>query len=294
MKLTILRGISGSGKSTTAEALRSMGHKVVSRDAIRIGQFGVEFDPAIEGEVSVIEKAMLHAYLKEGYDVVSDNTNIEWKFVKAIAKIGYRYGADVEVKVFDVPLAEAIKRNDKRAALGGRFVDHSVIERQYNRFKSNKNSQLEPVQELKPYSGTSGKPKAFMVDIDGTLAHMRDKRGPFDWKKVGLDDVDETIASIVQGQHRLGLKVIVMSGRDESCREETLEWLTYDAGVWVDELFMRPANDFRPDNLIKIELFDAHVRDNYDVRFVLDDRDQVVEAWRRMGLKCLQVEFGDF
>ena len=32
----------------------------------------------------------------------------------------------------------------------------------------------------------------------------------------------------------------------------------------------------------------------FDVKFVLDDRDQVVEMWRDMGLPCFQVAPGDF
>lgn len=296
MKLTIVRGISGSGKSTWTNAQSA---KIVSRDAIRIGLFGVEYDPSIESDVTLVEHAMIAAYLKAGHDVISDNTNIEWKFVKALAKIGYRYGAEVELKVFDVPLKEAKRNNDHRAMLGGRHVPHEIIERQHARFQSTKANELEPVPELIPYSGTPGKPKAFLVDIDGTLAHMRDYRGPFDWHKVSLDDVDEVISNIVYDitfgayERNASYEVIVMSGRDESSREETIKWL-HKHHISFDRLFMRPAGDFRPDNIVKHELFNNHVRDNFDVQFVLDDRQQVVDMWRRMGLTCLQVAEGDF
>ena len=33
---------------------------------------------------------------------------------------------------------------------------------------------------------------------------------------------------------------------------------------------------------------------NYNVKFVLDDRNRVVEMWRSLGLTCLQVADGDF
>lgn len=295
-KLTIVRGISGSGKSTWA---RSQAAVVVSRDDIRIGIFGVEYDPNVEENVTLIEHAMIAAYLKVGKDVVSDNTNIEPKFVKAIAKIGYRYGAEVELKVVDVSLAAAKKNNDHRAMMGGRHVPHEVIERQHSRFQSTKNFVLPDVPALIPYSGTPGKPKAFLVDIDGTLAHMRDLRGPFDWKRVGVDDCDATIAEIVMrlsSSWRIAgptLTTIVMSGRDEICREQTIGWLR-DWEIPFDELFMRPQGDFRADNIVKHELFNTYVRDNYDVQFVLDDRDQVVDMWRAMGLTCLQVAPGEF
>ena len=45
---------------------------------------------------------------------------------------------------------------------------------------------------------------------------------------------------------------------------------------------------------IKREIFENYIRDYYNIQFVLDDRNQVVEMWRSLGLKCLQVQEGDF
>lgn len=42
------------------------------------------------------------------------------------------------------------------------------------------------------------------------------------------------------------------------------------------------------------EQVDTHIRDRYDVRVVLDDRDSVVKMWRSLGLTCLQVALGEF
>lgn len=305
-KLTILRGVSGSGKSTWAEQQNAL---VVSRDKIRVMLFGsdnadyyeVDKDTLREREsaVTVMQDSMIAGALKAGKDVIVDNTNTEWKFVKQLAKIGHRHGAEVEVKVFDVPLQRAINNNTWRAAQGGRNVSRKVIEKQHSRLQGTKDKVLDAVVKPKTYSGTPGKPKAFLVDIDGTLAHMRDKRGPFDWKKVHLDAPDEKIIDIVNilGSSNFALdlghyKVIVMSGRDASCRDLTEEWLS--DYIHFDHLFMRPEKDMRPDNIIKAELFDQHVRDNFDVQFVLDDRQQVVDMWRSMGLTCLQVAPGEF
>ena len=65
-------------------------------------------------------------------------------------------------------------------------------------------------------------------------------------------------------------------------------------GVKYDELWMRAAGDQRGDDVVKAELFDAHVRHRFLVRVVLDDRDRVVAVWRRLGLTCWQVDYGDF
>ena len=58
---------------------------------------------------------------------------------------------------------------------------------------------------------------------------------------------------------------------------------------------MRPQNDNRKDALIKRELFEQHILGQYYVELVVDDRQQVVDMWRRtLGLTCVQVDYGDF
>lgn len=285
-KLTILRGISGSGKSTWAEA--QAGHPVVvSRDRLRISHFGTE-EFIDENFITKVEHAAIEHGLKAGRDVIVDNTNIKWQYVRAQAMIGFRQGAEVEVKVFDMSLADAWQRNQQRAALGGRNVPTDVIEKQHERFKHTKNNKLELPSLPAPYRGTPGKPKAFMVDIDGTLAHMGDMRGPFDWAKVELDELDSVVANVVDALWSSGLETIVMSGRDSAARAGTEDWLAYN-DVMTDHLFMRAEGDMRPDNIVKAELFDTHVRDNFDVQFVIDDRWQVCEMWLNMGLKVFNV-----
>lgn len=310
-KLTILRGVSGCGKSTWA---REQNAAVVSRDDIRFIQYGSDdadyytADKAVlferENQVTVIQDAMITALLKSGKDVIVDNTNIEWKYVKALAKIGNRVGADVEVKVFDVPLHVAQQRASVRATLGGRNVSADIIRKQHDRLQGTKNLKLEKPYVPTPYTGTPGAPKAVLCDIDGTIAHMKDLRGPFDWKRVGVDEPDLNVMQILTWI-RMGMladyewsrlenaKVILMSGRDEVCRQETIDWCASWDFVY-DALFMRPQGDMRPDNIVKAELFDNHIRDNYDVVGVFDDRNQVVDMWRMMGLTVCQVAEGNF
>lgn len=297
-KMTILRGVSGCGKSTWA---REQNASVVSRDDIRLTQFGSDnqdyytVDKRVlferESLVTVIQDAMIVGLLKAGHDVIVDNTNTEWKFVKALAKIGYRHGADVEVKTFDVPLHTAQQRAAMRKSLGGRDVPSDIIRQQHDRLQGTKNFVLDEVKPVVPYTGTPGKPKAFMYDLDGTVYHMNDKRGPYALN-VDVDDPDPVVQEIVRTL-ALDLVPIAMSGRKAATRKVTEECLFRD-DVPFDHLFMRADEDNRADNLVKADLFDENVRDFYDVQFVLDDRDQVVEMWRRMGLKCLQVEPGDF
>ena len=140
------------------------------------------------------------------------------------------------------------------------------------------------------------------MDLDGTLAILGD-RNPYDAARCEEDTLDETVDTIANWAWEQDYAVIFLSGRKETYREQTEAWLRQHG--WLDSNldqytpgvhgpFMRASDDGRPDFVVKAELFDKHVRGRFDVRFVLDDRDQVVQMWRRMGLKVLQVADGDF
>jgi hypothetical protein len=134
--------------------------------------------------------------------------------------------------------------------------------------------------------------KAIIVDVDGTLAKMNG-RGPFEWSRVGEDKVNEPIKNIVNGLKKM-YDVIIFSGRDGCCRTETINWL-YENGIKYDKIFMREAGNNEKDSVIKRRLYDTYINGQYDIQFVLDDRNQVVDMWRKdLGLTCLQVDYGDF
>lgn len=136
-------------------------------------------------------------------------------------------------------------------------------------------------------------PKAIIVDIDGTLAKMNG-RGPFEWMRVGEDLVNEPIRHIVNLYQASGHTIIIFSGRDSVCRKVTEDWLS-DNLIGYNSLFMRPEGNNEKDSIIKRRLFDENILGKYDIQFVLDDRNQVVDMWRKdLGLTCLQVNYGNF
>jgi hypothetical protein len=65
-------------------------------------------------------------------------------------------------------------------------------------------------------------------------------------------------------------------------------------GIKPAGVFMRATGDQRKDSIIKQELFDRHILGKYNIKFVLDDRNQVVNMWRSLGLTVFQVAEGDF
>lgn len=135
--------------------------------------------------------------------------------------------------------------------------------------------------------------EVIIFDVDGTLAHMDDLRGPFEWHKVATDRVDETVKRMFQMHRKHGDKIIVLSGRDGECYVETEKWLL-ENGLRPDALFMRGKKDNRKDSIIKREIYDNEIKDKYKVVVIYDDRNQVVEMWRSLGLKVFQVAEGNF
>jgi len=149
---------------------------------------------------------------------------------------------------------------------------------------------------VEPYIAPEGVPAALLVDVDGTLAHMADRHFA-DWSRVAEDTVNEPIATLVQALVKhFEAKPIFMSGRSDICRQDTEEWLLKHLGPLAvgRPLLMREHGDNRKDAIVKRELFDGFVRDRYDIKYVIDDRNQVVEMWRSIGLTVLQVADGNF
>ena len=290
-ELVINRGIPGSGKSTYAHAwVNSLANRVRSnRDDIRKAGYGVFFGPPIdENVVTKIQHAGIRAALAAGVSVIVDDCNIEYKYIKELARIGYEYDARVRIELHDVPLNVALERNSKR----DRVVPEEVIRKMHSRLQGLKNVSLPEKPEFRKIDNPELRDSVVMFDIDGTLAIMNG-RGPFEWSRVGEDLPAHHIIHIAQMYSACGYTVIIMSGRDSVCRQETIEWLdTYEV-PW-DYLFMRPEGDVRQDSIVKHELFWTHIAPYMNVDVVYDDRKQVVDMWRKIGLYCLQVAEGNF
>jgi hypothetical protein len=121
--------------------------------------------------------------------------------------------------------------------------------------------------------------KAVIVDIDGTLAKMNG-RSPFAWDQVGSDIVNEPVKVLVNALVLVGFEIILFSGRDAVCKDLTKKWLM-DTFIHYQHLFMRPEGNNEKDAIIKRRMYDENIVGKYDIQFTIDDRDQVVEMWRK-------------
>lgn len=139
---------------------------------------------------------------------------------------------------------------------------------------------------------------AFIFDIDGTVANSRGIRSPYDYSKVHLDTPRKAPIQVVRFSVTAGLYPLAVSGRPDSCKESTIKWI--DEHVFdycsVYSLFMRKTKEEQgiKDFIVKKRIYEEEIEPFYNIHFVLDDRNQVVDMWRAVPLDCFQVQPGDF
>lgn len=299
-KLIVLRGLPASGKTTWAKewVAASADRGRVNRDDLRAALF-VKPTYAHDQEeiVTAVERDATRHLLAAGRDVVVDATNLRPQYVRSWRRFALAHGAEFTAREFPIDVDEAIRRDINRATAS---VGEDVIRRMAGKYMPRGEflpipDEDEPVTEPpEAYVPKPGATPAIVVDVDGTLA-LNTGRDIYDLTRVHEDAVNQPVAEFVRHIDDLDHRqvIIICSGREESCRALTEQWLASNQIPW-DVLLMRPTGDRRKDAIVKAELFGQHIRDNYNVRFVLDDRNQVVDMWRSLGLACFQVAPGDF
>lgn len=134
--------------------------------------------------------------------------------------------------------------------------------------------------------------KAIICDLDGTLALFGDNN-PYE-RDCSQDELNKPVAFVVRLLKENGISVIIVSGRYNKYLDKTIEWLRKHE-INYDSIYMpRGDLDHRKDVKLKKEIYDNHIKDKYEILFALDDRNQVVEFWRELGITVFQVADGNF
>ena len=114
------------------------------------------------------------------------------------------------------------------------------------------------------------------------------------------DGPNKPVLRTLAALYLAGADIWFFSGRTDRVRTDTVEWLHRYTPLLFDQicggqLNMRRDGDWRPDDIIKREMLDAMLpADRERLVAVFDDRDRVVNMWRRAGVACFQVAPGAF
>ncbi|MGV9690489.1 phosphatase domain-containing protein [Streptomyces sp. NPDC003444] len=300
----VMTGLPASGKTTAARALQADAEGRVRRVNLDDLRTMLDLpDPergrshTREQTVLAVQDAAVRAAVDGGFDVVVDNTHLTPHIPKRLkAAVA---GLDVTFAVHDftgVPVEECVRRDAARERPVGEEIIRILADKHAKATRSGWRLTADWLNDrpaTEPYVADPALPTAVMCDIDGTLA-LRVDRGPYDFTRCDRDVLNVSVRDALRAfRSAESDRIVLLSGRSEDHRALTEEWLARHE-VPYDELWMRASGDGRGDDLVKAELFDAHVRHRYAVRVSLDDRDRVVALWRRMGLPTWQVNYGAF
>lgn len=297
-KVIICRGIQGSGKSTWAKAwvLEDPENRIrINNDTIT-EMWGEPFGTkGLYQRLKNFRKKLLEDSLYEGLDVVVDNMNLSEDSVNEIKSVVETFNRNtggsytIEFKDFlDVPLEVCLERNANRS----NSLDESIIRKTYKTYRNKiasilNNNMLSNLKSKNPDFAD-----CIIVDMDGTLCFNTTGRPFYGVPDKMLEDAPcENLINLVNTLSKT-CHVIILTGRDESAREATVKWLENHKVIY-DSLIMRKLNDFRSGDIVKKELYEQYVLDNYNVLFVLEDSRKCVDMWRKEGLLCLQPNNGN-
>lgn len=151
----------------------------------------------------------------------------------------------------------------------------------------------------------------FCFDFDGTLAniehrahYVRDGNRQWDkfFEECDKDLPEKEVITVLKALCDAGHRVEIWSGRSDAVREKSEQWLDKhvghvldtDGNFWAASNLlrrMRPQTDYQSDVELKRSwLHEEETKPD----MIFDDRQGVVDMWREEGIKCSQVEPGDF
>lgn len=298
LEVIILKGLPASGKSTWAKDFIQGKNNwvIVSRDSIResTGEYWV---PSREDYITDVEESSVLMALKNNLNVIIDATNLNDERNKKWDRIidVVRYGKEINIsyKSFDISIEEAIERDSKRERSVGKKVilnmARKYLPEEYKAYFTDK-------RILNPRKNDPNKQDCIICDLDGTLC-LHNGRSPFDYSKVSTDIPNSDLISLL---NILSIKytILFVSGREGTfeCRKDSMEWVSNNYGFPVDSshFFFREEGDMRPDDIVKEEIYTNYIEPEYNAVAVFDDRNKVVDMWRKHNLLTCQVNYGEF
>lgn len=302
--LTIAKGLPGCGKTTWA--IQEVKNKksetvIVCRDNIREMLAGshenYKFKGASEDLITKMQKVFIEEAYNNGWNCIVADTNLA--LGSSIEQYAKGLGFTVRIKDFFEEFCKEFNYN--KDYFGMKAFYHRCSTLNLTRSKIVEDDVIFGMLE-KYYYSTLTIPvndpvleHAVIFDIDGTLASHTGIRSPFDESKVLLDEPNLDVIEMVKVEREFhNRKIIIMSGRTDGCREDTMKWLA-KYQIQYDHLYMRRSGDQRSDDIVKYELYMENVQNAYYIHKVYDDRQKVCDMWRTaLNFRVFQVAPGNF
>ena len=281
-KVILTKGLPASGKTTWAKHLlnKKKGAWVrVSLDELSAMCHNAHQSRLNEQFLIELRDRIILQAIENNQNVIVDDRNLSDEPFHHITNLVENLAiVEVEDRFLSVSVEDCIKRDLQRP--------NSVGEKTIRRLNR---TYLKKVAEPPMYLEDC--PDCIIVDMDGTLA-LFNGRNPYEAEKCNTDLPNQPVVETVK-KWQDSVDVVICSGRTDDSKSKTVEWLKR-YGIKFKALHMRKTGDWRKDAVIKEEIYRAHIEGRYNVKFVLDDRNQVVALWRDLGLTVFQVAEGDF
>ena len=260
-KILVLQGPPASGKTTCARGLVKNNKEwvIVSRDSIRESR-GDYWIPEQENYISDIEELQIRSAIKYGLNVIIDATNLNPKTIEKWNNLASELKCQIEYREFYIPFKEALERDKNRE----RSVGEKVLKRFYKQYYLDKYlDETKNTDNRKILAPNFNLQDCIICDIDGTLSIMHD-RNPYDLTKVINDHCDarlQHLLNTIKYYLKDQVQIIFFSGREatEQCYQDTLKWLSQYINFPI-QLYMRSEGDYRPDEVIKQELYNTFIK----------------------------------
>jgi hypothetical protein len=139
-----------------------------------------------------------------------------------------------------------------------------------------------------------------IIDIDNTLSIANDRfklaekpNGKIDWDFVHAsenmikDKPNLPMIELAKNYKQIGFEVIILTGRPESTRKVTKEWLQ-KYNIPYNKLYMRSWEDnFLKAPDFKRKIYETEIKE--DVFCAYDDDQRVIDVWVELGITSFKV-----
>lgn len=294
--LTLLVGPPGSGKSTLARDLiendgdHGAATEYVNQDSQGKGGHWDIFLRAVSERNHII------------VDRMGFNRQQRDKYLAHARLNGYRTRILVLHQPYQVCLERIRNRFGKHETIHDEKGARAALGTFFGQYERPESGEADEIKFIYP---DGPKEKVIICDLDGTLCdvehrrhHVRPPAGqkkdwPAFFRDIPKDPINTWCKDIIENFAKAGIQTVFCSGRGSNEERNTREWLNkHDLGHFP--LYMRDRHDSRQDSIVKEIILDFELLTRYVPYFMIDDRKQVVEMWRKRGFTCLQCDEGDF